>query len=102
MQRQIRRRPNHVDAHQQRQKHADEHRRQRQKIILQPDDFVIQAEDVFANEAWSGPRERELRANRVRRVVSVLGNHYCFSASRAASHLSKSSWLTTFSMPCIL
>ena len=101
-QRQIRRRPDHVDAHQQRQEHADKHRRERQKVILQPDDFVIQAENVFANEAGRG----RVSVNRVRvvsvGVVSVLGNHYCFSASRAASHLSKSSWLTTFSMPCIL
>ena len=76
--------------------------RQRQKVILQPDDFVIETEDVFTNEAAWGC----MGVNRVR-VVSVgiggLGHHdYCFSASRAASHLSKSSWLTTFSMPCIL
>ena len=60
-----RRRPNHVDAHQQRQEHADEHRRQCQKIILKPDYFVVETEDVFANEAV-GRRERE----RVR-IVSV-------------------------------
>ena len=91
-----------MDAHQQRQEHADKHRGQRQKVILEADDFVIQAENVFANEAGRG----RVRVNRVSvvsvRIVSVLSNHYCFSASRAASHLSKSSWLTTFSMPCIL
>ena len=101
-QRQHRRRPDHVNAHQQRQEHADKHRRQRQKVILDPDDLVIEAEDVFANEAGRG----RVRVDRVRIVsvgiMSVLGNHYCFSASRAASHLSKSSWLTTFNMPCIL
>ncbi len=103
-QRQIRRRPDHVNAHQQRQEHADKHRGQRQKVILKPDDLVIETEDVFANEAGRG----RVGMNRVAVgvvsvvIVSALGNHYCFSASRAASHLSKSSWLTTFSMPCIL
>jgi hypothetical protein len=85
-----------MDAHQQRQKHADEHRGQRQEKILKADDFMIEAENPFANEP--------LRCGvSVRLVVRELpGSHYCFSASRAASHLSKSSWLTTLSMPCIL
>ena len=73
--RQICRRPNHMDTHQQRQKHADEYRAQRQKVILQPNDFVIEAEDVFTNEAAWGC----MGVNRVRVVsvgiVSVLGHH---------------------------
>ena len=56
-QRQNRRRPDHVKAHQQRQKHADKHRHQRQKVVLQPDDFVIQAENIFADKALRSPCE---------------------------------------------
>src|SRR5260370_7900414 len=94
-QRQMEVRPDQVDAHQQRQKHADEHRGQRQKIILQADDFMIETENPLADEP-------------LRCCVSVSfvgrefpGSHYCFSASRAANHLSKSSCLTPFTMPSI-
>ena len=90
-QRQNRRRPDHVNSHQQRQEHPDKHCHQREKVILQPDHLVIQAEDVFADKPLRGVR-----------VDCSRSRHYCFSASRVASHLSKSSWLTTVSMPCIL
>jgi len=53
-QRQRGRRPNQMDAHQQRQKHPDEHRGQCQKIILEPDNFVVQAEDPLSNEPLRG------------------------------------------------
>ena len=91
-QRQHRGRPDQVNAHQQRQEHPDKHRRERQEEILNADDFVIEAENVFPDET--------LRSVRVNRFAGVA--IYCFSASRAASHLSKSSWLTTWTMPCIL
>src|SRR5260370_38858065 len=95
-QRQMDVRPDQGNAHQQRQKHADEHRGQRQKIILKADDFMIETEDPLANEPL-----------RCRVSVSFVGSefpgsHYGFSASLAASHWSNSSCLTTFSMPCIL
>src|SRR5262249_18910898 len=85
------RRPDHVDAHQQRQEHPHKHCRQRQEVVLDPDHLVIKAEHIFTNETL----RRAVR-------VSFLGHHYCFSASRCANHLSNSSWLTTFTMPCIL
>ena len=84
-------RPDHVNAHQQRQEHSYEHCRERQKKVLNANDFVVEAENVFPDEPL-----RSVRMNRSR------GRHYCFSVSRAASHLSKSSWLTTCTMPCIL
>ena len=97
-QRQSSARPDQVDAHQQRQKHADEHGGQRQKVILNSDDFVVEAENLLADEPlWCRVGVNAHRGPRMSRVAI-----YCFSASRAASHLSKSSWLTTFSMPCIL
>ena len=37
-------------THKQRKKHAEEHREQRQEIILDPDHLVIQAENVFPDE----------------------------------------------------
>src|SRR2546430_12648030 len=49
-------------AHQQREENAGEHRHQRQEKILQADDFVIQAEDVFANEARSEEHTSELQS----------------------------------------
>ena len=64
---QYRRRPDHVDAHQKRQKHPDKHRRERQEEILNADDFVIEAENVFPNETL-----RSVRVNRSR------GRHLLF------------------------
>ena len=91
--RQLRGRPDQVDAHQQGQKHAGEHRDQRQKVVLKADYLVVQAENVFPDKALGGGV----------RVYKVGASHgYCFAASRSASHLSKSAWLTTFTMPCIL
>ena len=43
-------RPAQVHAHQHRHDHADDHGAQRQQDILNADHFVIEAEDVFANE----------------------------------------------------
>src|SRR5262249_24954009 len=43
-------RPDQVDPHQQRKKHADEYSSQRQKVILKADHFVIETEDPLANE----------------------------------------------------
>ena len=70
--------PHQVDPHQQGEEHADEDRGQGEKVVLEADDFVIEAENVFPNETLGGSV-----------FVGFLGNHfYCFSASRAASHLS--------------
>ena len=66
-------RPDHVDAHQQRQKHADKHRRQRQEVILNPDDFMVEAEDVFANEAvGAAEREPSVREHRVATWAAII------------------------------
>jgi hypothetical protein len=90
--RQVRVRPDQVNPHEQRQEHAHPHCGQRQEEVLDTDDLMIETKDVFPNEALEG----RMRVNHFR------GSHYCLSASRAAIHLSKSSWLTTFNMPCIL
>ncbi len=42
--------PGQMQAHQEGQDHADEHREQRQAKILDADHFVIDAEHVFPNE----------------------------------------------------
>ncbi len=65
-QRQTSRRPHQVNAHQQRKKHPDKHRRERQEEILNADDFVIEAKNIFSNEplrarvSMSGCRGRHL------------------------------------------
>ncbi len=41
---------NQMDAHQQREEHADKHRGQREEVILKADDFVVQTEDPLSNE----------------------------------------------------
>src|SRR5712691_9438843 len=46
--------PDHVDAHQQREEHSDKYCRQRQEVILQADDFVVQTENPLADEALRG------------------------------------------------
>src|SRR5439155_21110132 len=66
-QRQAHPRPDHVDAHQQREKHSHKHRREREEEILKPNNFVIEAENVLANETLRG-----------RMSVRVLGNHLLF------------------------
>jgi hypothetical protein len=43
-----------MDAHKQREKHADEHRSQREEVILEADDFVVETEDPLSNEALRG------------------------------------------------
>ena len=43
-------RPAQVHAHQHRHDHADDHSAQRQQNVLDADNLVIEAEDVFANE----------------------------------------------------
>ena len=40
----------HVKSHQHRQRHPQKHREQRQKIVLNADDFVIEAENIAANK----------------------------------------------------
>jgi hypothetical protein len=40
-----------MDAHEPGQNHADEHRYQRERVILFADHFVIEAKDPLANEA---------------------------------------------------
>ncbi len=52
--RQARGRPDQVDSHQQRKAHADEHRYQRQEVVLKPDYLVVQTKNVFADEALRG------------------------------------------------
>ena len=42
--------PNQVDAHQQGEKHADEDGGEREEKILNADDFVIEAENLLADE----------------------------------------------------
>ena len=67
-QRQDRRRPDEMDPHQQGEKHADENRGEREEIILQPDDLVVETKNPFANEALRG-----------RMLVRFLGNHFIVS-----------------------
>jgi len=43
--------PNQVNAHQKRKEHADKHSDEREKVILQTNDFVIETEDPLAKEA---------------------------------------------------
>ena len=40
-----------VIAHEQRQAHADQHRKQGQEVVLDADDLVVQAEDILPDEA---------------------------------------------------
>ena len=46
----MRGRPRQMQAHQERQGHADEHGEQGQEQILNADHLVIDAEDIFPNE----------------------------------------------------
>jgi len=39
-----------MNAHQQREEHADKHRSQREEVILEADDFMIETEDPLSNE----------------------------------------------------
>ena len=67
-QRQHRGRPDQMNAHQQRQEHPHKHCRERQKEILNADNFVIEAENIFPNESL-----RSVRVSRSR------GRHFIVS-----------------------
>src|ERR1039457_6271898 len=64
-------RVDHVESHEQRKTHDDQHRKQGQKVVLDADDLVVQAEDILPDEAL----RRVMRVDYGRRhmVVTVNG-----------------------------
>src|SRR5260370_3759239 len=86
-------RPDQVNAHQQRQKHADEHRGQRQKIILKADDFMIETEDQLAKKPLRS------RAAVTSGAGKSPGSHICSSPSVPATNWPTPPCLSTFTMP---
>src|ERR1017187_5248034 len=85
-------RVDHVEAHQQRQRHPQQYREQPEKVILNSDHFVIQAENVLSDEALRR-LVRQMGGGR-HDLSSGLssGTHFC---AFSIFHCSKSAGLIT-------
>jgi len=92
--------PGQVDTHEEGKRHAHEDAEEREQNVLNSDDLMIFAKDVFPDE----PRRRlvVMPCPAIVRHHAVFPSCYCaLAAAWSASHLSKSACERTFMTVCI-